>query len=174
MEIFRALRTSAVSYVSDKFVDNPDYSTEQTAEFVVDMMERDPKSIFFLIAYEGDLATEENPRDGVVGFAIATAPAGLNHTCLYQIWVDGINGGKEVSDALHRKVILWTNAMDRGEIRLETTLEPSEIVDRWGYNLYSKVFSFAIPSNLEEIMLNRVNLLSGIKKNKYPSNPNFE
>ena len=145
MRYIRGRSTEAVDYIQDHLLPDDDFPVGALVDSLKDMLLHTPDSVFLGLVFDGD---------EVVSFVIALAPPSASHVFIHQTWASESLPDTTVQDKLFLRLCMWTEAIDRSELRAETRRNAEPSLLRWGFHEYSRILSFVVSEDLTEKIIN--------------------
>jgi hypothetical protein len=158
IQIIRAKSPEACAFIEPHLQIHDDVDPGQEIEWVRSILLENPDRTFLLLAFD-DEDKETLEVDDLVAFALTVCPQGRKHTFILQAWAKpGFDDtwGKR----MFLQIVMWSHDQGRSSIRGESKRSISAALRRWNFKEHSINFSFDIPDEYEEALMNRVDLLS--------------
>ena len=152
MRLIQAKASLAVDYMAEHILDDPDTPKEELIEIFKGLLKNNLHYTFCLQAYDTPKAETEDitPEPELKGFIFAVAPERKSYVWVVQAWGSADLLQTSVPDVMFYRLVIWAQEKHhRTEIRMETTRATRAFIRRWGFQDYSKIMSFPIPSDYE-------------------------
>ncbi len=157
MEVVRIINAAGFDYVQKWIMDDPDYERGHLLSVLKGGLSNPQKNLF-VVVIEGE---------DILAYVYAVLPDNVNYCWITQAWVDPILNNNEVVDGLFIKLLAWSDALGRKEIRFETGRCPDGFIKKWGFTPFATTMTLTIPENFMFYVLKggRVKLCEVVKEN---------
>jgi len=143
MRYLRGRSSAAVDFIEPYVLEDPDFPKDEFVARVKDALSNAPETTFVSLAFD-DEGEYENEQDRLMAFVIATAQPERDFVFISQAWAREGLEGTEVQDRLMFKLCLWTENIEKTELRAETVRNPKALLRRWGFETISTVVGLKV------------------------------
>lgn len=145
MKIIRVRNPIGIEYMKDYFIDS-DVSKDDLCQSLKREVSNNLNNTFILQVWDG-----EELNAFLIAFNLPAQP----HVFIYQAWAKA-EVPTEISDRVFLRLLLWTDSLEKKEVRMETTGEEESFARRWGFKKYSTIMSFELTEGYETAFMNRL------------------